>query len=89
MDHVAAMLRAMRTRMNTDRPTNTRNSFSAPEAVLSEVVQRFDCVQAQTYMYPSLVGGFTLILNRITLLQVQSHNHTTDRILSPTEELLA
>jgi len=43
---------------NEHRPTNTRNSFSAPEAVLSEVEQRFDCVQAQTHMYPSLVGGF-------------------------------
>jgi hypothetical protein len=43
---------------NDHRPTNTRNSFSAPEAVLSEVEQRFDCVQAQTHMYPSLVGGF-------------------------------
>jgi len=40
---------------NEHRPTNTRNSFSAPEAVLSEVEQRFDCVQAQTHMYPSLV----------------------------------
>ena len=40
--------------MNTNehRPTNTRNSFSAPEAKLSEVEQRFDCVQAQTHMYP-------------------------------------
>jgi len=43
---------------NEHRPTNTRNSFSAPEAVFSEVEQRFDCVQAQTHMYPSLVGGF-------------------------------
>ena len=43
---------------NEHRPTNTRNSFSAPEAVLSEVEQRFGCVQAQTHMYPSLVGGF-------------------------------
>jgi hypothetical protein len=43
---------------NEHRPTNTRSSSSAPEAVLSEVEQRFDCVQAQTHMYPSLVGGF-------------------------------
>jgi len=43
---------------NKHRPTNTRSSFSAPKAVLSEVEQRFDCVQAQTYMYPSLVWGF-------------------------------
>ena len=43
---------------NEHRPTNTRNSFSAPEAVLSEVEQRFDCVQYQTHMYTSLVGGF-------------------------------
>jgi len=44
---------------NTDvhRPTNTRSSFSAPEAVLNEVEQRFDCVQAQTQMYPSFVEG--------------------------------
>jgi len=43
---------------NGHRPTNTRSSFSAPEAILNEVEQRFDCVQAQTHMYPSLVGGF-------------------------------
>ena len=43
---------------NEHRPTNTRNSFSAPEAALSEVEQRFDCVRAQTHMYPSLLGGF-------------------------------
>ena len=42
---------------NGHRPTNTRNFFPAPEAVLNEVEQRFDCVQAQTHMYPSL-GGF-------------------------------
>ena len=35
---------------NEHRPTNTRISFSAPEAVLSEVEQRFDCVQAQTHI---------------------------------------
>jgi len=28
-------------------------------------------------------GGFTLIPNRIPLLQVQSHTHPTDRMLSP------
>jgi len=43
---------------NGHRPTNTWSSFFAPEAVLNEVEQRFDCVQAQTHMYPSLVGGF-------------------------------
>jgi len=41
---------------NGHRPTNTRSSFSAPEAVLNEVEQRFDCVQAQTHMYPSFFG---------------------------------
>ena len=43
---------------NTDdhRPNNTRSYFSAPEAVLNEVEQRFDCVQAQTHMYPSFFG---------------------------------
>ena len=46
------------TNTNGHRPTNTRSCFSAPEAVLNEVEQRFDCVQAQTHMYPSLVGGF-------------------------------
>ena len=30
---------------NGHRPTNTRSSFSAPEAVLSEVEQRFGCVR--------------------------------------------
>ena len=34
------------------------NNQDCREAVLSEVEQRFDCVQAQTHMYPSLVGGF-------------------------------
>jgi len=43
---------------NGHRPTNTRSSFSAPAAVLNEVEQRFDCDQAQTHMYPSLVGVF-------------------------------
>jgi len=42
---------------NGHRPTNTRSCFSPQEAVLNEVEQRFDCVQAQTHMYPSLVGG--------------------------------
>ena len=32
---------------NRTWPTNTRSGFSAPEAVLSKVEQRFDCVQAQ------------------------------------------
>ena len=43
---------------NGHRTTNTRSSFSAPEAVLNEVEQSFDCVQAQTHMYPSLVFFF-------------------------------
>jgi len=34
-------------------------------------------------------GVFTLILNRIPLLQVQSQTHYTDKILSPTVELRA
>ena len=38
---------------NGHRPTNTRSSFSAPEAVLNEVKQRFGGVQPQTHMYPS------------------------------------
>jgi len=60
---------------NDHRPTNTRNCFSAPEAVLNEVEQRFDCVQAQTHMYPSLVGVFTLILNRIPLGEHRRDNY--------------
>jgi len=59
-------------------PTNTRSCFSAPEAALNEVEQRFECVYAQTHIYPSCVGGFTLILNRVPLLQAQSHTHFTD-----------
>jgi len=43
---------------NGHRPTNTRSSVAAQEAVLNEVERRFDCVPAQTHMYPSLVGGF-------------------------------
>jgi len=74
---------------NGHRPSNTRSCFSAPVAVLNEVEQRFDCVQAQTHMYPSCWGVFTHILNRIPLLQVQSHTHSTDRMLSPTEDLQA
>jgi hypothetical protein len=35
-------------------------------------------------------GEFSpLILNRIPLLQVGDHNHSTDRIFSPIEELRA
>ena len=68
--------------------TNTRNCFSAPEAVLSEVEQRFDCVQAQTHLLSEFGGGFSpLILNRIPLLQVRGQTHSTDRILSPIEKL--
>ena len=43
---------------NGHRPTNTKISVSAPEAVLNEAKQRSDYVQAQTHMYPILVGGF-------------------------------
>jgi len=75
---------------NGHRPTNTRSFFSAPEAVLNEIEQRFYCVQAQTKYNRVWWGVFTLILNnRISLLQVQSHTHSTDRMLSPTEELRA
>ena len=36
-----------------------RRLFLQPCAsVLHEVVQRVDCVQARTHMYPSSVGGF-------------------------------
>ena len=75
---------------NEHRPTNTRSSFSAPEAVLSEVEQRFDCVQAQTHLLSEFGGGFSpLILNRIPLLQVRDQTHSTDRMLSPIEKLRA
>ena len=43
---------------NEHRPTNTRSCFFAPVAALNDVEQRFNCVQAQTHMYPSLVGFF-------------------------------
>jgi hypothetical protein len=66
--HVASMLKAVRTNGHGHRPTNTGmllrsrslrtpECFSAPEAALSEVEQRFDRVQARTHMYPSLIGG--------------------------------
>ena len=72
---------------NDHRPTNTRNCFSAPEAVLNEVEQRFDCAQAQTHLLSEFDGGFTLlILNRIPLLQARGQIHSTDRMLSPIEE---
>ena len=75
---------------NEHRPTNTRSSFSAPEAVLSEVEQRSDCVQAQTHLLSEFGEGFTpLILNRIPILQVRDQTHSTDRMLSPIEELRA
>jgi hypothetical protein len=70
--------------------TNTRNCFSAPEAVLSEVEQRFDCVQAQTHLLSeSGREVLPLILNRILLLEIRGHTHSTDRMLSPIEELQA
>ena len=36
---------------NGHRPTNTRSSFSAPEAVLNEVEQRFDTNHVNGYRY--------------------------------------
>jgi hypothetical protein len=76
--------------MNGQRPTNTRSCFSAPEALLSEVEQRFDCVQAQIHLLSVFGGGFSpLILNRIPLFQVRDQTHTTDRMLSPIEKLRA
>jgi hypothetical protein len=45
---------------NGHRPTNTRSSFSAPEGVLSEVEQRFDCVQAQTHLLSGFGGGLRI-----------------------------
>ena len=62
--------------------------FSAPEAVLSEVEQRFDFVQAQTHLLSEFGGGCPPpILNRIPLIQVRGQTHSTDRMLSPIEEL--
>ena len=78
MSHVAAMLQAVQARMFTG--LRTLGCFSAPEAVLSEVEQRFDCVQAQIHLLYEFGGEFsTLILNRISLLQVRGQTHSTDR----------
>jgi len=75
---------------NGHRSTNSRSSFSAPEAVLSEVEQRFDCAEAQTHLLSEFGGGFSPpILNRIPLLQVRSQTHSTDWMLSPIEKLRA
>ena len=80
MGHVAAMFQAVQTRMFTG--LRTPGCFSAPEAVLSEVKQRFDCVLAQTHLLSEFGGGFSPpILNRIPLLQVQYQTHSTDRML--------
>ena len=88
MSHVAAMLQAVQTRMSTC--LRTPGCFPTPEAVLSEVEQRFGCAQAQVHLQSEFGEEFSeLILNRIPLLQVQSHTHSTDRMLSPTEELRA
>ena len=38
------------TKADLHRPTNTRSFFSAPAVTLSEVEQRFDCVQAQIHL---------------------------------------
>ena len=56
MGHVAAMLQAVQTRMFTG--LRTPGCFSAPEAVLSEVEQRSDFVQAQTHLLSEFGGGF-------------------------------
>jgi len=67
---------------NIHRPTNLRTPgcFSAPEAVLSEVEQRIGCIQVQTHLLSEFGGAFsTLILNRISLLQVRGQTHSTDR----------
>ena len=56
MGHVAVMLQAVQTRMFTG--LRTPGCFSAPEAVLSEVEQRSDFVQAQTHLLSEFGGGF-------------------------------
>jgi len=82
------MLQAAQTRMFTG--LRTPGCFSAPEAVLSEVEQRFDCAQAQTHLLSEFGGSFSpFILNRIPLLQVRGQTHSTVRMLSPIEKLRA
>ena len=86
MDHVAAMLYAVRTRMITGLLTPGVASplqklyltRSNKESIVFRL--RLTCIRVWR-------GGFTLVLNRIPLLQVESHTHSTDRMLSPTEEL--
>ena len=56
MSHVAAMLQAVQARMFTG--LRTLGCFSAPEAVLSEAEQRFDCVQAQIHLLSEFGGVF-------------------------------
>jgi len=61
------MLQAVQTRMFTG--LRTPGCFSGPEAALSEVEQRFECVQAHTHLLSEFAGGFSsLILKRIPLL---------------------
>ena len=78
MGHVAAMLQAVQTRMFTG--LRTPGCFSAPEAVLSEVEQRFGCAQAQVHLQSEFGEEFSeLILNRVPLLQVRGQTHSTGR----------
>ena len=67
---MAVMLQAVQTRMFIC--LRTPGCFPAPEAVLSEVEQRFGCVQAQIHLQSEFGEEFlALILNRIPLLQVR------------------
>jgi len=86
MVHAAAMLLAVRRRMNTGlRKPGVASPLQKRYLARSNkdsIVFRFrlTCIRVWWFF-------FTLILNRIPLLQVQSHTHSTDRMLSPTEEL--
>jgi len=83
-----AMLQAVRTRMNTGLGTPGVASPLQKQYLTKSnkdpIVLRLRLTCIRVWW-----GGFTLILNRIPLLQVQSHTHSTDRMLSPTEELRA
>jgi len=88
MDHKVVMLQAVRTRMVTGLLTPGVASplqkqyltRSNKDSIVFRL--RLTCIRVWW-------GVFTLILNRIPLLQVQSHTHSTDRMLSPTVELQA
>ena len=78
MGHVAVMVQAVQTRMFLG--LRIPGCFSDPGAILSEIEQKLDCVQAQTQLLSEFDGNLSqILLNRIPHLQVRGQTHSTDR----------